>query len=401
MIIEPKKRGIFDLDPNSRSLDEILLPTELETEKASNLLDKEYDKLVQEFKYKTALTDLDLKILVFCSALQVLRWSILSNETLKFNKASTPDKLVEKAKKKIDNSKYIPTTIKELITDFSVPYDATVRSDRFKKIYGDDFTTGLSGTTHRYRALGHDPIAGWIVGTANIATNTITVNNGIINFDEGKIKIDKDVKKLLKEWYPSYHVKNQEIYAKTHISKIFEWTTDIVQEKPKVLVVSLLKHSIHMGTDFFTKQGLPIPFLNTLSPEISKYLMDKNIRIDTWSVAKGALLSMLINWIVWYFHRLWFNPNVDDNKLYEARTRKVLMYSNTLSSIINVGYVGLSNDYKKIDIGGIGVTLWRLINDSKKMQNIFSEFIERTMSNDLQKQEDEVREQLARFGYSF
>lgn len=156
-----------------------------------------------------------------------------------------------------------------------------------------------------------------------------------------------------------------------------------------------------MGTDFFTKQGLPIPFLNTLSPEISKYLMDKNIRIDTWSVAKGALLSMLINWIVWYFHRLWFNPNLDNNKLYEARTRKVLMYSNTLSSIINVGYVGLSNDYKKIDIGGIGVTLWRLINDSKKMQNIFSEFIERTMSNDLQKQEDEVREQLARFGYLF
>lgn len=401
MVPKPQKSGVFDLNPNSRTLAEILLPTQIETEKALNLLIKKYDKLVQEFKYKTALTDLDLKILVFCSALQVLRWSILSNETLKFDKASTPDKLVEKAKKKIDKSKYVPATIKELITDFSVPYDVTRCSVRFKNIYGNDFSTGLSGNNHRYKVLGHDPIAGWIVGTANIATNTITVNNGIIDFDEGKIKIDTDVKKILKEWYPSYKVVDHEINSKTHISKIFEWTTDIVQEKPKVLVVSLLKHSIHMGTDFFTKQGLPIPILNTLSPEISKYLMDKNIRIDTWSVAKGALLSMLINWIVWHFHRLWFNPNLDDNKLYEARTRKVLMYSNILSSIINVGYVSLSNDYKKIDIGGLGVTLWRLINDREKIQAIFSDFIERTLDNDLQKQEDEVREQLARFGYSF
>lgn len=392
MIQKPAKRGPFDLGDNNKSLDEILLMDKTEIDIATQLHMDKYDKLVQEFKFKTALTDLDLKILVFCSALQVLRWSVLSNEALKLEQASSADEFIEK---------YMPATLSQLLGDLSVPYDAIQRSEWFKAKYGDDFSTGLSGATHRYKTLGHDLIAGWVVGTANIATNTLTVNNGILNYENGEFILDTDFKKLIAEWYPSYKVVEHKINEKTHISKILNWTMDMVEDNRKILAVSFFKQAIHMGSDFFTKQGLPLPYLNILSPEISKYLMGTNIRIDSWSVTKGAALSMLINLIIWYFHRLWFNPNLDDNKLYEARTRKILMYSNTLSSIINVGYVGLTDDYKKIDIGGIGVTLWRLINDSKKMQNIFSEFIERTMSNDLQKQEDEVREQLARFGYLF
>lgn len=60
----------------------------------------------------------------------------------------------------------IPPTKAEILTG-SVPYDAI-------KTGAHVSGTGLSGTTHRYRTLGHDPILGWIFGTANILTNSLT-----------------------------------------------------------------------------------------------------------------------------------------------------------------------------------------------------------------------------------
>ena len=56
--------------------------------------------------------------------------------------------------------------------DHTVPYDALNYSENYS---GESH--GLSGNNHRYKALGHDPLAGLIVGTANIATNTLTVND--------------------------------------------------------------------------------------------------------------------------------------------------------------------------------------------------------------------------------
>lgn len=65
VIQKPAKRGPFDLGDNNKSLDEILLMDKTEIDIATQLHMDKYDKLVQEFKFKTALTDLDLKILVF------------------------------------------------------------------------------------------------------------------------------------------------------------------------------------------------------------------------------------------------------------------------------------------------------------------------------------------------
>lgn len=51
----------------------------------------------------------------------------------------------------------------------SVPYDATKGSPAQN--------VKLEGKYHRYKTLGHDPILGWVFGTANILTDTITLNN--------------------------------------------------------------------------------------------------------------------------------------------------------------------------------------------------------------------------------
>ena len=63
--------------------------------------------------------------------------------------------------------------------------------------------------------------------------------------------------------------------------------------------------------------------------------------------------------------------------LYEVKTRKILGYSNAIASGSNILYVALSRDIQKMDIGGILVTIYRLITDYKFIKSIKKEFLEK------------------------
>ena len=332
-----------------------------------------YDQLQQDFFLKSSLTKLDFSILTFTAALQCLRWAIITNDVGRFAQATDADN----ALKNIGKKEYLPADINSLLMDHKVPYDAIKRSDRFKSIYPDS-STGIAGFNHRYTTLGHDPLAGWIFGTANIATNTLTVNNAA-------------------ELFPSYHIRNQEFYGKTSVSQILDWSVKLLEDKPEVMGLSFLKQVVHYGTDMFTKQGLPIPIINIVSPEASAILIGN--RIDLYSVTRGMALSIFINKLVEMFHRLFFDPDRDDKLLYEIRTRKIIMYSNTLSSVLNVGYVGATGNLKSLDVGGMLVTLWRILRDEKAIRKLEIEFMEKTLDGDLQKEEDEINQRLAKYGF--
>ena len=332
---------------------------------------KRYDELQKEFLTRTSLTMTDMRLLIFTAALQSLRWLFLTNDVGRASSASSADRAVESV------GSYLPATFESLLTDHTVPYDAIARSERFKSIY-PDLSTGISGANHRYTTLGHDPLAGWIFGTANIATNTLTVNAPM-------------------EMFPSYHIRDQEFYAKTDVMKVMQWSWEMLGEKPLVLGGAFLKQAVHYSTDIFTKQGLPLPVINSLSPEASAFLIGQGI--DVYSVVRGVALALLINKLVEMFHRLFFNPSCDDKKLYEVRTRKIIMYSNTLSSVLNIGYVGITRNLKSLDVGGILVTLWRILTDQKAIRKIEIEFMEKTLDGELQKEEDEVNQRLAKYGF--
>ena len=355
----------------------ILTPTAEEKAAAVEKYSNIYAKALDDFKNKTSLTSWDMDILMVAAALQTLRWAFISNDKFRFDKASDADKFFEKTGKKLENLPFVPATIPKLISDHTVPYDATTRSENFRNIYSGE-SAGLAGTNHRWKTLGHDPLAGLIFGTANIATSTLTVND-------------------LSQIFPSYHVVNQQIDRKTDIFHIMKWTGEMLFDNPKLVGASFIKQIIHSGTDVFTKQGLPVPVINTISPETSKFLIGE--QIDVYSVTRGAMLAIMINKFVEMCHRAYFDKNSDDEKLYEVRTRKILTYSNTMSSLLNIGYVGVTRNVKNLDVGGILVTLWRILNDKKEIEKIRLEFIQKTLDNELKKEEYEVNERLAKYGF--
>ena len=385
---------IRSYEDQAREFAKGLIMTDQEIDASTDAFMRKYERLVYEFENKTKLNKLDLTIMVFAAGIQVLRWAMISNSSLLGDiarpDAAKVDHWVDNARNAatnatqtiVDNVPFLPPTLPELVQGLflhQVPYDAISRSERFMLAH-PGVMPGLSGSNHRYKTLGHDPIAGFLFGTANIATKTISINEPL-------------------QLFPSYHVKDMKIDACTDMYHVLKWTTEMVTEHPEVVGGALITQAVHIGTDVFTKAGLPIPLINVISPETSRFLMGHHI--DTLSVARSAALAIMVNKIVEMFHKLFYDKRTGQANLYEVKTRKVVMYSNVMSSLLNVGYVAGTGDMNHLDIGGIAVTLWRVLTDRKRIKQIKAEFIERELDNDFQKQEDEIKQRLAVLGFEY
>ena len=75
------------------------------------------------------------------------------------------------------------------------------------------------------------------------------------------------------------------------------------------------------------------------------------------------------------------------------------MYSNVVASLINVGYVGLTDDIKRLDIGGLLVTLWRVLTDTAKIQKIKEEFITGVLHDEYSRELENARHELETLGF--
>lgn len=66
---------------------------------------------------------------------------------------------------------------------------------------------------------------------------------------------------------------------------------------------------------------------------------------------------------------------------------------------MNLVYTGIIKDWKKLDIGGLLITLWSLFTNARKINDIKLSFVNNVLDNALKKEEDEVQEQMAKLGF--
>lgn len=291
----------------------------------------------------------------------------INNSRLKDNDSSIKKmerKARDKFKDKYDGkwshrkSEKYPTWL-EIIYD-GVPYDVSVGSPKF----GVNMEAGY----HRLHTLGHDPLLGWIFGTMNIISSTITLK------DFRTYKISSIPKP--KHW--DYQ---------TNLLDGFRMAIESIKEDDKRLPAAVFAQAIHLKSDAFTKTGLPIPVLETFAPDLAGNLYKNNydslcLVKDIGVIGAQTVVAILINMIITLIHGLYYDPKKYSNRdLYEVKTRKILMYSNLLSTVSNVIWVGgnaiVGNEaaLRDLDIGGIIVTMYRLVNDSKFIQTVKEEFV--------------------------
>lgn len=305
------------------------------------------DQLDRQFREKTKLSGSDTVFLFLCVALQCARQYLLTNDKLRIT-AAQGDALVGDTIGQIT-----PPTWEDALFQ-SVPYDAIKTSTHISE-------TGLAGTTHRYRTLGHDPVLGWIFGTANIMTNSLTKSDIVTTYQVSNMTILRH--------YP--------LGTLGMLNKAAEYA----QNDPMLLAASTARQAIHFGSDYFTKQGLPIPLIAMVNNDVAKTMLTKG-HIDMWSITRGTALSALINQLIATIHRLLYNEDRDGTpSMYEVRTRKILSYSNAMATGSNILVTAFTKDLTKLDVGGALVTLYRIVSDYKFIHEIKRDFLKNEFYN--------------------
>lgn len=265
---------------------------------------------------------------------------------------------------------------REEIISNPVPFDAIQKEhdNEWYKRNGYELP-GFSGFNHRVTALGHDPLLGLVIGTANIMTSTIT-RNDFISWHINTIPHTRTTKNG-KEYFAYLDT----VCNRADTLEIFRNIANRIQKEGKegwaTLGTALLKEIVHLFSDLPSKQGLPIPVISTFSPKLARTL--SLYGLNTSTITQGGIATMLINWLIGFLHGLCRNQNEDEN-LYMVRTRKIIMYSDTFSTISDIGYsmftayMGDKNTMRKFDLGGYIVTLYQICNSSNVISAIEREF---------------------------
>ena len=135
---------------------------------------------------------------------------------------------------------------------------------------------------------------------------------------------------------------------------------------------------------------LNVPGTSSISPDLSNKLAQYGI--DTASVGVEATLSCLINTIIGMVHRLCFDETKDEEQFYEVRTRKIILYSNLIASTSNVIASVLTERYDLLDVGGILVTIARLVTDVRFICKIKDEFVQSKLNQQFEGAKSELDE---------
>lgn len=349
---------------------------------------KEIDK---EFSNKTSIINkTDLSFLIIAIALQVAKTLIFPVIAEKFDygknfdvddRLAHDDKSIKNADREAKD-KFKNKHLKKHgegawinILYQTVPYDITKGSVRLN--------INMHGKYHRMYTLGHDPILGWLFGTANILTDCITFNN----FQTNRIsRID-----------PVTGAKKMCITPEiVPIGKMFRESYEVTKADKLNLPSAIFAQARHFKSDEFTKLGLPAPLLSSINENFASKLYQEHydalcLSRDVKITGVSFVVSKLIDIIICLTHGLFREEN-ESKEQFEVRTRKILLISNTIASTSTIINTAITKNPKKLDIGGLLNTLTHLFTDLRFIARIKQEFIENKLYDNYRSIEAELEQ---------
>ncbi|MEG0835823.1 MAG: hypothetical protein RR413_10305, partial [Christensenellaceae bacterium] len=151
---------------------------------------------------------------------------------------------------------------------------------------------------------------------------------------------------------------------------------------------AIIREAIHIKSDINTKRSLPLPGIGVLSPELGKKLAKYGI--DTASVGTEVTLSCFINMLISMIHRMCFDESQDKEQYYKVRTRKIILYSNLIATTSNTIASVITEKYDMLDVGGMLVTITRLLTDVRFICKVKDEFIQSKLDKHFDGIQEEV-----------
>lgn len=359
--------------------------------------------LEQQFMSATKLTSFDMKFLITAIVMQCVRQYVLQPKLKLDNEGREGNQKTAKRIKKVENGLGIDEgsgvgrgedllhpTLTEILGN-PVPFDT---SNNNTDVLGDDFT--FKGS-HRTATLGHDPVLGWIFGSANIATRTVTM----WNFHTASVEYGQYGGSKNPDYFSS-SVSTWDVLKKYYLEDLpnmMSMPVDVVSgefsqvDNDLIFPAAVAMEGFHLASDVTSKNGLPLPVLSTISPkfasDLGKYGLDTyGLFQNLGVITQQAAMAQAINVLVAMVHRLYKDDTSDMSlKLYQVRTQKIITYSNAIAAGSNVIGVaiwaalnaenpgGVKKSLEYLDIGGILVAIYQIVKNDKLQQEIFEEFI--------------------------
>lgn len=343
----------------------------------------ELNEIDTEFSHKTSITNkTDLSFLAIATALQVVKSLIFPYVAKQFEygkqfddakRLAHDDKSIKEAQRAANDDfrdKYLQNNKAGYWINIlyqTPPYDTTVGSKTLK--------INMGGKYHRLYTLGHDPVLGWLFGTANILTDIITLNN-----------------------FHSYRVERKPKLritpAAVPLGTMFRESYQTIRDDFLNLPAAIFAQAQHLKSDEFTKVGLPVPILSTFNESFANALYKSQYDAlcfarDTKIVGASYVVSLMFDIIISLTHNL-FKPSDVDPQIYNARTKKILLISNSIASTSTLVNTAITNNPKNLDIGSLISTVAHLFVDIRFIARLKHEFVEQKIDEKLQKAIDEI-----------
>lgn len=335
------------------------------------------DDIDRQFEKTVRLNSTDVAFLFFATALQCLRQYLLTPMTERKSHDEAAKKVKGDKKEHSDRShRYYNPSLDEIITN-PVPFDLVKGNRGVMKGYG------LLG--HRGATVGHDPFFGLFLGTANIATSTVTlwgeanplkmisyhVTTGLLPAKGGKFSLE-DVIPLSPNGIP-IHADTKRILSETFINKLLHQGMD-----GKVIVgTSIAKEIIHLKSDLYSPDSLPLPAISAIDPKIAGYLAKRGLDMAmAFDVGRQFAYALAIDTVISVIHGFFYDPAVDYSRsAYEVRTRRILTLSNVLASTSNVIVAYFAQNPDLLDFGGFLNTIRHIAFDMKFIKEVKKDFL--------------------------
>lgn len=348
------------------------------------------DEINREFSRQTSIVNkTDLSFLAIATALQVAKVMIFPYVAEKFGYGESFDS----SKRKIHNDKSIEQAHKKANDKFKEKHSRKHKNGYWINILYQtppyDITKGsqalginMGGRYHRLYTLGHDPILGWLFGTMNILTDIITLN------DFRSFRVDRK---------SEMHITNKPV----GLGEMFTEAYHTVQDDFLNLPAAIFAQAQHLKSDVNTKIGLPVPILETINEQFASNLYKSQydalcLARDTAIIGGSYVVSGLIEMIIGLVHGQFRQTN-ETKDMYEVRTRKILLISNTIATSSSIINATISQNPKKLDLGSLLLTITHLFTDIRFITKIKQEFIENEMNKKLQVELDEIDKMLEEF----
>ena len=155
------------------------------------------------------------------------------------------------------------------------------------------------------------------------------------------------------------------------------------KEDLKRLCAAVVRQAIHLASDKYCVEGLPIPILSSIDPQKAQELIEKGlnsiefgklVKHDLLQIGASAAISTIINLIIEAIYLFCIQSNLSMD-VRRVKIKKIIRISDVISSSSNLLYVSLTKNINKLDIGGIGVTMINLLRSNDFIIGVKREYI--------------------------